>query len=75
MGDGRTRTLGDSWQHAIGNVIAALVFLFNFYWLYRHGVAGMLPDGADPVVDRRAERRTQSPPCKELVSCLSLRVV
>jgi hypothetical protein len=37
-------------------------------------VAGM-PDGADPVVDRRAEPRTQSPPCKELVSCLSLRVV
>jgi hypothetical protein len=45
MGDGRIRTLGDSWQHAIGNVIAALVFLFNFYWPYRHDVAGMLPDG------------------------------
>jgi hypothetical protein len=27
MGDNRIRTLGDAWQHAIGNVIAALVFL------------------------------------------------
>ena len=90
----RSATLG---SHAIGNVIAALVFLFNFYWLYRHGVAGMLPDGADPVVDRRrhcpvhrwkggemvfrhrvavyAEPRMQSQPCKELISCLSPRVV
>jgi hypothetical protein len=44
---------GDAWQQAVGNVIAALVFLFSFYWLCRHGAAGVLPDGADPVVDRR----------------------
>jgi hypothetical protein len=52
MGDERNRTLGDAWQHAIGNVIAVLVFLFSFCWLYRHGAAGVLPNGADPVVDR-----------------------
>jgi hypothetical protein len=44
---------GDAWQHAIGNVIAVLVFLFSFCWLCRHGAASVLPDGADPVVDRR----------------------
>jgi hypothetical protein len=97
MGDERNRTLGDAWQHAIGNVIAVLVFLFSFCWLYRHGAAGVLPDGTDPVVHRRrhcpvnrwkggemvfrhrvavyAEPRAQSQAAKELVSCLSPRVV
>jgi hypothetical protein len=81
MRDERIRTLGDSWQHAIGNVIAGPACSRR----------------ADPVVDRRrhyrvhrlegrrmvfphgvavyAEPRAQGQPGKELISCLSPRVV
>lgn len=45
MGDARIRAIGDAWQHAIGNVVAVLVSLFNFYWRYRYGPAGILPTG------------------------------
>jgi uncharacterized membrane protein len=45
MGDPRIRGLSDAWQHAIGNVIMVLVQLFNFYWRYRYGPAGVLPLG------------------------------
>jgi uncharacterized membrane protein len=37
LGDARIRALGDSWQHAIGNVILVLVQLFSFYQRYRYG--------------------------------------
>lgn len=45
LGDARIRQLGDAWQHAIGNVIAVLIALFNFYWRYRNGSAAVLPAG------------------------------
>ena len=45
LGDDRIRNLGDSWQHAIGNVIMVLVQLFSFYWRYEHGAAGVVPVG------------------------------
>ncbi len=44
-GDPRIRDLGDAWQHAIGNAIAVLVSVFNWYWRYRGGAAGVLPVG------------------------------
>jgi hypothetical protein len=53
MGDEHIRKLGDFWRQAIGDVIAVLGFLFSYHWLYRHGAAGVLPAGAEPVVDRR----------------------
>src|SRR5207244_7527969 len=32
LGDGRIRNISAAWQHAIGNVIAVAISLFNFYW-------------------------------------------
>jgi uncharacterized membrane protein len=45
LGDAQIRNLSDAWQHAIGNVIAVLISLFNFYWRYRYGTAGVVPAG------------------------------
>jgi uncharacterized membrane protein len=45
LGDGRIRNISDAWHHVIGNVILVLVQLFNFYWRYRYGVAGVVPAG------------------------------
>jgi uncharacterized membrane protein len=45
LGDTRIRHLSAAWQHAIGNVIAVLVSLFNFYWHYSHEAGGVLPVG------------------------------
>jgi uncharacterized membrane protein len=45
LGDRRIRDLSDSWQHAIGNVIAVLVSLFSFYHRYRYGAAAVVPIG------------------------------
>src|SRR5262245_14798682 len=45
LGDGRIRNISDAWHHAIGNVLLVLVQLFNFYWRYRYGAAGVLPVG------------------------------
>jgi uncharacterized membrane protein len=45
VGDGRVRAISDAWQHAIGNVVAVLVSLANFYWRYRYGSASVLPAG------------------------------
>ena len=45
LGDARIRGLADAWHHAIGNVLAVLVSLFNFYWRYRYGAAGVIPAG------------------------------
>jgi uncharacterized membrane protein len=44
-GDSRIRDIGDSWQHAIGNVIAVLIQLFSFYERYRYGTSAVLPIG------------------------------
>jgi uncharacterized membrane protein len=45
MGDDRIRALSQAWLHAIGNLIAVLVSLFNLYWRYRYGAAAVLPAG------------------------------
>src|SRR5262245_37710148 len=45
LGDERIRTIPAAWQHAIGNVIAVLVSLFNFYWHYSHAPEAALPVG------------------------------
>jgi uncharacterized membrane protein len=45
MGDQRIRALNDAWQHGLGNVIAVLIALFNWYWRYLYGVDGVLPLG------------------------------
>jgi uncharacterized membrane protein len=45
LGDQRIRALPAAWQHAIGNVIAVLVSLFNFYWHFSRDAAAVLPVG------------------------------
>lgn len=45
LGDTRIRDLTDAWHHAIGNVVAVLIALFNFYWRYRYGATGIIPTG------------------------------
>jgi uncharacterized membrane protein len=45
VGDARIRALGDSWQHAIGNVILVLVELYSFYQRYRYGTSAVVPLG------------------------------
>ena len=46
FGDPRSRDLGDSWQHMIGNLIAVTLAAINWYIRYRTGaVAGVFPWG------------------------------
>jgi uncharacterized membrane protein len=45
IGDARIRNLSDAWQHAIGNVLAVLLSIFNFFWRFENGSAGVLPVG------------------------------
>ena len=45
LGDGRIRKISAAWQHAIGNVIAVLISLFNFYWHYSHVPQDVIPVG------------------------------
>lgn len=45
IGDARIRDLGDAWQHAIGNVLAVLLSIFNFFWRFENGSAAVLPVG------------------------------
>jgi uncharacterized membrane protein len=35
LGDERIRALGDAWHHMIGNVIAVVLSLVNWFWRYR----------------------------------------
>jgi len=44
-GDKRIRNISAAWQHAIGNVIAVLISLYNFYWHYTHTPTTVLPIG------------------------------
>jgi uncharacterized membrane protein len=44
LGDRRIRALGDSWQHAIRNVILVLVQL-SLYQRYRYGASAVVPLG------------------------------
>jgi uncharacterized membrane protein len=45
IGDPRIRQINDAWQHAIGNVVAVLISLFNFYERYRYGSSVIVPLG------------------------------
>jgi uncharacterized membrane protein len=45
LGDARIRAIPAAWQHAIGNVIAVLVSLFNFYWHFSRSADQVLPTG------------------------------
>jgi uncharacterized membrane protein len=45
LGDERIRGISAAWQHAIGNVIAVLISLFNFYWHVSRTAAEVLPVG------------------------------
>ena len=46
FGDERIRDISDAWQHMIGNLIAVVLALINWYIRYRSGaVAGVLPWG------------------------------
>jgi uncharacterized membrane protein len=44
-GDQRIRDLGAAWHHLIGNVIAVLLSLWNWYRRYEAGDAAVLPVG------------------------------
>ena len=37
LGDPRVRQLGDAWQHMIGNLVAVVLALVNWYLRYRSG--------------------------------------
>jgi uncharacterized membrane protein len=45
LGDKRIRDIGAAWKHAIGNVMAVAISLFNFYWHYSHAASAVLPVG------------------------------
>ena len=45
LGDPRIRNLGAAWHHMIGNVIAVLLSLWNWYRRYDLGDAAVLPLG------------------------------
>jgi uncharacterized membrane protein len=45
LGDARIRDLGAAWHHMIGNVIAVLLSLWNWYRRYDLGDAAVLPLG------------------------------
>jgi uncharacterized membrane protein len=45
VGDRRIRDLGAAWHHMIGNVIAVLLSLWNWYRRYEGGEAAVLPLG------------------------------
>ena len=45
LGDVRIRNIDAAWKHAIGNVAAVLISLFNFYWHTTRDPAAVLPVG------------------------------
>lgn len=45
LGDPRIRALGDAWHHMIGNVIAVVLSLVNWYRRYDAGEGAVLPVG------------------------------
>jgi uncharacterized membrane protein len=45
FGDDRVRHISDARHHAIGNAIALLIALFNWYWRYEHGSSAIVPTG------------------------------
>jgi uncharacterized membrane protein len=45
LGDGRIRAIGAAWHHMIGNVVAVLLSLWNWYRRYEGGETAILPTG------------------------------
>ena len=45
LGDSRIRSLSAAWHHMLGNVIAVLLSLWNWYRRYETGEAAVLPTG------------------------------
>ncbi len=45
LGDARIRHLSAAWHHMIGNVVAVLLSLWNWYRRYETGEAAILPTG------------------------------
>jgi uncharacterized membrane protein len=45
LGDHRIRDLSAAWHHMIGNVVAVVLSLWNWYRRYEAGDAGVLPTG------------------------------
>jgi uncharacterized membrane protein len=45
LGDERIRNLSAAWHHMIGNVLAVLLSLWNWYSRYQGGDAAVLPTG------------------------------
>ena len=45
LGDERIREMSSAWHHMIGNVIAVVLAVINWYWRYSGGEAAVLPWG------------------------------
>jgi uncharacterized membrane protein len=45
LGERRIRDLTDAWYHFIGNAVAIVLSLVNFYLRYANGEAAILPEG------------------------------
>lgn len=45
LGDHRIRDLSAAWHHMIGNVLAVLLSLWNWYLRYEEGAAAVVPTG------------------------------
>jgi uncharacterized membrane protein len=45
LGDERIREMSSAWHHMIGNVVAVLLSLLNWYWRYTGGEAAVIPWG------------------------------
>src|SRR5919106_7028432 len=45
LGDERIRQMSSAWHHMIGNVIAVVLAIINWFWRYSGGDAAVLPWG------------------------------
>jgi uncharacterized membrane protein len=45
FGDERIRQMSSAWHHMIGNVVAVLLSILNWYWRYPGGEAAVIPWG------------------------------
>jgi uncharacterized membrane protein len=45
FGDERIRQMSSAWHHMIGNVVAVLLSILNWYWRYTGGEAAVIPWG------------------------------
>jgi uncharacterized membrane protein len=49
LSDERIREMSSAWHHMIGNVVAVLLSLLNWYWRYTGGEAAVIPLGPHPI--------------------------